>query len=67
MWCNKLLNWLFKKLWKLNTNAKVFRKERNDFESFDFCKFVTTCSQKTKKIAFSQSRRRRRCSSRRER
>ena len=49
MWYNKLLNWLFKKLWKLNTNAKIFRKKRNDFESLNVCKFVTTCSQKTKK------------------
>ena len=59
MWCNKLLNWLFKRLWKLNTNAKAFRKERNDFESLNVCKFVTLASTNTLANTFNRLEKRR--------
>ena len=49
--------WLFNyvSLWELNTNAKTFRKKRNKFDSFDIWQIHNKCSQKRKKIAFSQS------------
>ena len=55
--------WLFNyvSLWELNTNAKVFRKNWNKFDSFDIWQIHNKCSQKRKKIAFSQSKHIRQC------
>ena len=48
-WLSNYMN-----LWKLNTNVKAFRKNRNKFDNFNIWQIHKKYSQKRKKIAFSQ-------------
>ena len=43
-------------LWKLNTNAKTFRKNRNKFDNLDIWQIHNKYLQKRKKTTFSQSK-----------